>query len=149
MATAMNPNERKPAPNVSVEEDIWGSERQELLTQYAPECIAPKPDRRRKRQLKSQFVAYFGDPAEPVERRINKGWEAVVDKNGKQVTHNGDPLYRMKRENYERKVLDPPNKRSHRIVKDSLLAHDSDARSAGAFPVDDRGREMEYEEAAQ
>ena len=138
---------RRPAPRAVVSHaPARVDERTEILMQYAPECLTPKSDRRRKKRVFSSHVAYFGDEQEPIARRLRKGWEAVVDPETKeQVTHNGMPLFRMTRDQYTETVIDPPGNESKEIIRDCLLAEDHLSREADAYAEDEEG-EVEYDE---
>ena len=132
---------RKPAPRARVSTiPSRVDERTEILMEYAPECLPPKEDRRRRNSAESKFVAYFGDALEPVSRRVRKGWTATIDPETKEhVTHNGDPLYTMSREEYQRTVIEPPANESREIIRDCLLGEDEMAVSAGATTEDELG----------
>lgn len=135
---------RKPAPKATVNDALYDDEMGDLVRQYAPECLPPKPDRRRRRPAKSPFVAYWSDPGEPAGRRAYKGWEPVKDEDGTQVSYNDHLLWRTNRDNYEARVMDPPARRSFRSVKRALKGLGPDGQKLPhTFEVDDRGERID------
>lgn len=129
---------RKPAPAGVVAFRPYTDERTELIHQYAPEC-EDKLDGYGREKAESKWVAYFGDEKEPVSRRKSMGFEPVIDPETKQqVTHNGDPLWRIPREKYAERI-ERPAAESREIVQDQFEAQDAEARSIGAYVGDENG----------
>jgi len=103
-------NEKKPgrprrnAPRRVTTNRTVVSEREEIVRQFAPECIDEQETFAVARGakvvesaigiFKNDFKSFFGDPAKPKGYYEARGYEAIVN-DGEPVTHRGDPLYRI------------------------------------------------------
>ena len=69
--------------------------RKELVRRYAPECVPPafnpKTDKVRR---DAEFHEFFGDKDDS-RLYAHRGYEPVLNEHKEQVTHEGDPLWRL------------------------------------------------------
>ena len=128
MAVAQEPKKtgRKPAPKATVVRGVWQSERDEAITEFAPDCIGKD----------SEFTAYWGDATEDPRRRKRLGYEPVTDETGDQVIVNTSPLWKTSRENSTARI-DAPAQMSKEILESRWNAEDSDSRGLGAVAADE------------
>lgn len=82
------------APKVAVVDYGSFDERNEILNQFASDCVGPN----------SAFSAFFDDPDIPAEYYERRGYEAVMSPKGEQITHKGDRLWKRPREAYLKEV---------------------------------------------
>jgi hypothetical protein len=96
--------------------------RKELVRRYAPECIPPAYNPKKdKVRGSADWQEFFGDKKES-RLYAHRGYEPVLNEHREQVTHDGDPLWRIPTDvSRKSKRVAEKRSRDRRVASDKTM----------------------------